>query len=491
MPELPEVETVRRVVDNWVKGRTISGVKILYPSIIDNVSPLEFSNLLIGQKFNNVSRYGKYLVFELNKNVIVSHLRMAGKYLLGYYKNEKNFKQGYEFDLKHYQTDKILKHVCVIFELDNGSILMYQDVRKFGRMQLSDKAHYRADTPLKKIGVEPFSCSPTYLKTKFKGKNVPLKQALLDQSILAGIGNIYADEICYMCNLSPYFLVKDLSDQQLESILNAAQVILTKAIELGGSTIHSFSYANSVDGKFQNEIKVYGHEKKKCEKCGTPIVKTYLGQRGTHFCPSCQALPLPKNVRVVGITGLIGSGKSSVSEAFLEHGYGVLDADAYSRQSLMVGTNCYHQVIKKFGPEILNEDHSINRQKLRQLISADVVKIKQLEKIIHPYVIAKIKAEIKRRSKEKLILDVPLLFEAGLDELCDLVVFVNTEKRTRHQRLLTRDTMPLQEAQSLNERVIAASEKIARSDYVIDNSDTRENTKRQVLHLLDLLEQQS
>ena len=489
MPELPEVETVRLILKDWVVNKTIKDIRILYNKLVDNVKPAEFVSALKGQTFRDVKRYGKYLVFVLDNNVVVSHLRMEGKYYYGHYKGS-SFKEGYEYDPKTAPKDHNLKHVHLIFEFTDGSILMYHDVRKFGRMELSTELKCHSDTPLATLGIDPFLCSATYLKSQFQSHHFLLKQALLDQSIMCGIGNIYADEICYRSELSPFLEVSTLTNDQCTRLVEETKKVLKESIKLGGSTVRSYHASNGIDGSFQNRLKVYGREKELCERCGTPIVKTFLKQRGTHFCPQCQAKPLPSKVRVIGVTGLIGSGKSSVSQVFADNGYKIIDADQLTRDALKPGNACYRDVVKVFSKQILNPDKTINREQLRKLVMNDRKLIIKLEEIEHPYVIRETRKIIKASPRTKFLLDVPLLYEAGMDKLCDLVVFVNTEQKTRKARLVERDTMPLNEANRLNERVIEASEKIYRSDYVIDNSDTKTNTERQVRHLLDLLKAQ-
>lgn len=486
MPELPEVETVRQVLKTWIINKEIINVNIIYPSIIANVEPEIFKNKLIGQKIKEVERKGKFLIFVLDNDVVISHLRMEGKYHYGHYSDNKKFDEGIIYDRRIAKDDKNLKHVHIIFEFNDGSILMYHDVRKFGRMYLESIDEYLQKDPLSKLGPEPFEAKTDYLFNRIQRINKPIKQVLLDQGIICGIGNIYADEICFDCKLSPFSIANKLSKLDCENILISARKILNKAIASGGSTIRTYHAANGVDGKFQQQIKVYGREGEPCYICNTPIVKTSLGGRGTHFCPQCQAKRVSnKNVRIIGITGLIGSGKSSVSNLFKNEGFVILDSDIYSKEALNIGTNSYDQCVKKFSKVILNADGSINRSVLREIVIKDKQNIIDLEDIIHPYVIERTKKEIKNNQDKYIILDVPLLYESKMDTLCDLVVFVNIDEKTRKKRLIERATMPLKHAKDLNKRVISDIEKIRMADYIIDNSLSIENTQNQVKFLIN------
>ncbi|MFA7100265.1 MAG: DNA-formamidopyrimidine glycosylase [Bacilli bacterium] len=484
MPELPEVETVCRILKKWLVGKKITNIRVLYPKIIDNTTPETFCATLKGQTFQDVERLGKYLVFMLDDNVIVSHLRMEGKYYLGHYKGSSS-QEGFEYDLKSSKNDHDLKHVHLIYEFSDGTILMYHDVRKFGRMELMTPATFLVQPPLSKLGIDPFAASGTYLHTQIRNKHCTIKQVLLDQSILCGIGNIYADESLFRAEISPFIEASKLSNAQCDRLVKEIQNVLRMSLLLGGSTVHSYRSTNGVSGKFQEELEVYGKEGLPCPNCGTPIVKTFLAQRGTHFCPECQAKPLPKSLHVVGVTGAIGSGKSSVSGYFAEAGYVVIDADKLAREALKKGTGCYKKVVKHFSKEILDEEGNIKRWMLRSLVVNNRSQIQFLEEVEHPYVIAETKAIIASDPNKNYLLDVPLLFESKMNELCDFVVFVNTDNKTRKERLKTRATMSLKDASDLNARVLEVSEKIAKADYIIDNSDTKENTRGQVLHLLE------
>jgi dephospho-CoA kinase len=187
-----------------------------------------------------------------------------------------------------------------------------------------------------------------------------------------------------------------------------------------------------------------------------------------------------KKVRVIGITGLIGAGKSSVSNILKEYDVEIIDADKISRSSLDVGTLAYQKTIKAFGEIILNEDKTINRSILREITSSDKEQMKILESIIHPYVKEETIRRINESKARYVVLDVPLLFESNMDKLCDLTIFIHCKDDVRLERLVKRATMPLKDAKKLNSQVMSMKDKIALADIVIDNSKDLDFTRNQI-----------
>ena len=368
MPELPEVETVRRVLESWCLNKTVKKVYVYYSPIVNNVSSEEFNSKLVNQNILEVDRKGKFLIFKLNDYSLVSHLRMEGKWHYGHFKNNKFINDGIVFDPLD-KVNKDSKHVHFAIEFSDGNLLMYHDVRKFGRIEIFDKDECFNKEPLTRLGYEPFDSliSPSYLVNKLVKFKGTIKEALLDQSIMCGLGNIYCDEVLFATKLLPSLLAKEIDLNKANELIKESIRILNKAIELGGSTIKSYHAANSVDGKFQNVLQVYGRDKQQCYNCGSLIFKTKLGGRGTHFCPSCQK-SLVKN-RVIGVTGFIGSGKSTVCKEFEKNGYFVLDADKITFDAQRKDQILYNKMLKLFkNYDILNEDLELNRSKIRNII---------------------------------------------------------------------------------------------------------------------------
>lgn len=272
MPELPEVETVRRGLIREVLGRRIVNVNVYYDGIIEYPEVSLFKREIKNQKINDIKRYGKWLMFELDDYFLLSHLRMEGKY----------FVKGV--------LEEIDKHEHVSFVLDNDKELRYKDVRKFGKMHLIPKDKVREIGPLVGLGLEPWDSrlNISYLKYKFKKKRLPIKSVLLDQSIIVGIGNIYADEILFLAKINPYKRAMDLTDSNLEDIIKYTQQVLSEAIAAGGTTIRSYSSVNGIHGMFQQKLLVHSREGEKCSCCFENIIKVKIGGRGTYYCPNCQ-----------------------------------------------------------------------------------------------------------------------------------------------------------------------------------------------------------
>ena len=272
MPELPEVETVKEQLKKRLIGRKIINIDIYYKDMIEYPSVYEFEKRIINQTIIDMKRRGKWLMFELDNYYLLSHLRMEGKYFI-------KTKQDY-----------INNHEHVIFTLDNKEQLRYQDTRKFGRMHLIEKEQVYLQQPLKDLGLEPWDelLTVSYLKERYKKKSIPIKTTLLDQSIIVGIGNIYANEILYLSKLNPYKPTKELSDKDIQNIIDNTKIVLDKAIKLGGSTIKSYTSLDGMDGRFQNELLVHSKENSKCPSCGNKIIKTIIGGRGTYYCSNCQ-----------------------------------------------------------------------------------------------------------------------------------------------------------------------------------------------------------
>lgn len=272
MPELPEVETVVRGLRSKVVGRIIRKVNIYYENIIEYPDVCSFQKKIKNQKINEINRYGKWIIFVLDNYYLLSHLRMEGKYFL------------------KSKGDALEKHEHVSFVLDNDMELRYMDVRKFGKMQLIEKENINKIGPFLEMGLEPWDkkLNTLYLKEKFLRKKLPIKSCLLDQRIIVGIGNIYADEILFLSKINPLKEAISLSLEELERIIDNTKLVLEKAIEKGGTTIRSYTSLNGIHGLFQQELYVHSKEGQKCLICGSDILKIKVGGRGTYYCPKCQ-----------------------------------------------------------------------------------------------------------------------------------------------------------------------------------------------------------
>ena len=343
MPELPEVETVINTIRPHIINKEIEKIEVYYDRLIQSNLD-EFKTKLINQKFINVTRYGKFIFLHLtNDFVIITHLRMEGKFR---FENSHNLRK---------------KHTSAGFFFKDGTSLAFDDTRKFGLMYLSDEANFKETKMIKKLGIEANKISENdyeFLIKKFK-KNKCIKELLLDQSILAGIGNIYADEILFSTKINPFRKGNDISDEKYHEIFKASNEILNKAIRLGGSTIHSFHPSEGVDGKFQETLLCYGKSGTPCPNCNTTLHKDFIGGRGTTFCPNCQ---IDKSLeKGIAITGPIGSGKSTVLNYFKENGFITYSCDE------MVHKLYEKPEISRKISQILNAPFDINNKKTTRL----------------------------------------------------------------------------------------------------------------------------
>lgn len=273
MPELPEVETVKRTLNELIIDEQIKDVIVSWPKMIkapDDVE--EFTLRLIGQSFRSIERKGKFLVFSLDDDVLVSHLRMEGRYGL------------FEKD------DVVDKHTHVHFVFESGQELRYKDVRKFGTMHLFSKGEEDMQPPLSKLGVEPLEEGFTseILGELLKKTSRNIKSTLLDQSFVVGIGNIYADESLFRANIHPERRSNQLSDEEVKRLHESIVSTLTEAVQMGGSTIKSYVNGQGEMGMFQQVLNVYGRKGASCKACGSEINRIVVGGRGTHICLQCQ-----------------------------------------------------------------------------------------------------------------------------------------------------------------------------------------------------------
>lgn len=271
MPELPEVETVRRGLERLVLGRTILSVEVKVPKMV-KTSYQSFLNELPGQRIQAMRRRGKYLVIDFGQLIMISHLRMEGKYLLF--------------------TDQVPtnKHFHLFFKLDDGSTLVYQDVRKFGTFDLLSKNQEEAYFTKKKLGPEPTKKAFKYasFERALMRSDKPIKPLLLDQKLVAGLGNIYVDEVLWAAKVHPETPARELSKAAMKRVHDQTIAILQLGIEKGGSTIRTYRNALGEDGTMQDYLQVYGKTGQPCPRCASMIEKIKLGGRGTHLCPHCQ-----------------------------------------------------------------------------------------------------------------------------------------------------------------------------------------------------------
>jgi len=291
MPELPEVETVRRGLEALLKGDAIKSARVLREASIEYPDVRTFEKSVRGHSFVSVARRGKYLLLQLDDEAgLACHLRMSGRLIVRQGAVKKSPKksasgEGAKVDTREPQF------LRVIFHLESGRELHFEDMRVFGRLWYKPKgASFEQIIPtLAELGVEPFDdLDGKYLQKAFSKKVQAIKTALLDQRVLAGVGNIYADESLFLSGLHPATAAKLIKLHQLELLSNNIKMVLERAIISGGSTLRDYSDSSGVNGKYQNEALVYGREGEPCRKCGALIERMKLGGRSSHYCPFCQ-----------------------------------------------------------------------------------------------------------------------------------------------------------------------------------------------------------
>ena len=266
MPELPEVETIRRTLAPHVEGRCVREVRFHWErTCVGNRA--ETSARLAGQRVVRLERYGKYLLFRLSKggaeSMLCIHLRMTGNLLL-------NGRRG--------------PHTRAEMSLDGGTNLVFQDIRKFGRWQWSECLPPR----LAELGPEPLEIPMDEFAARLRSRSSRLKSLLLNQKFLRGLGNIYADEALFRARLHPTRGAAGVGPIKARHLHSAIQSVLREAIAAGGTTINNYVDSKGSKGYFQLHTRVYGKTGQSCVRCGTPVRRIVVSQRSTHFCPRCQ-----------------------------------------------------------------------------------------------------------------------------------------------------------------------------------------------------------
>ena len=268
MPELPEVETVVRTLEQQIRDEEILKVTVRWPKAVIG-DPDVFAERLQGQHFRSFGRRGKYLIFGMDDLTLVSHLRMEGKYYI------------------QDPDEPLNRHIHIVFQLSGGKELRYHDTRKFGRMEIIERDPDLSD--FHDLGPEPFDEEYTAdrIREYCRGRRAPIKSVLLEQQLVAGIGNIYADEILSASGIRPGRSCARLTQRDRQNIVDNTRLILAEAIKAGGTTIRSYTSSLGVTGMFQNDCMVHGQ--KICRRCGHEIKVKWIGGRSSYYCPVCQA----------------------------------------------------------------------------------------------------------------------------------------------------------------------------------------------------------
>jgi formamidopyrimidine-DNA glycosylase len=271
MPELPEVETVARSLGPHLTGAVLTGAEVSWPRMVGCPDAAVLSAMLAGRRVQGVGRRGKYVVLSLDRGYLLFHLKMSGR-------------------LKVTDaTEPAGPHLRAVFPLADGRQLRFEDARKFGRIYLVEQLE-RVTAPL---GPEPLSdeLSPEEFQRLLARRSGRVKSLLLNQEFLAGLGNIYADEVLFAARLHPLRLARSLTPEEQQRLYQAIRTVLARAVASGGTTLRDRSFLNPEGhaGAFQEEVAVYGRAGDPCPRCGEPIERIVIGGRSAHFCPHCQA----------------------------------------------------------------------------------------------------------------------------------------------------------------------------------------------------------
>ncbi len=458
MPELPEVETVVKTLQHQLGHPVISQAEVFWDNIIAFPDPASFCRLIANQEIVDYQRRGKFLIFRLSRATLIVHLRMEGKFFVYAGPTPKD------------------KHTHVIFTLQDGRQLHYNDTRKFGRMWL-----YSAGQPLAaldSLGCEPWDelLTGAYLH-RFAGKyHLPVKTMLLQQEMIAGIGNIYADEICFRARLYPLTPACFISAEKWDEVIKQTRLILKQAIDQGGTTIRSYTSSLGVTGRFQQYLQVHSREGQPCYQCQTLIIRQFVNGRSTYWCPVCQ----PRKPVVIAVSGSIGSGKSEVMAELGRQNCLTVSCDEINRQLLS------EPAVKKQLAAILNcRPVQIDKERLTGAIYSNPAVKKQVETCLHALIMKEIKGWIAANQKEMILaVEVPLLFEAGWDYYFDYNVVVSATPKAAAGRLSENRHLDAAMIEKITASQWPVGAKEEKADCVITNNGSLAQLQQKTAKLL-------
>jgi formamidopyrimidine-DNA glycosylase len=279
MPELPEVATIRAGLTRLIVGEEVSSVEVLWPKSYQSRAPTDQE--LVGHKVQGIRRFGKLLVIDFDSNIsLMAHLRMTGQLIAA----------------SPQQADSLAlpdRSTRVILTFASGLRLFFNDQRKFGRLVVVPTDRVSSDPFIASLGPDPTdeAFTPAKLTARLASRRTNVKGALLDQHVLAGVGNIYADEALWTAMIHPLTPTDELTGTQIRRLYSAIKSVLTTSIDRGGSTSRNYLSAEGTRGTYLDQACVYGRAGQPCRRCGTQIAKIKVAGRGTHYCPRCQKPP--------------------------------------------------------------------------------------------------------------------------------------------------------------------------------------------------------
>ena len=269
MPELPEVETVTNSIKKHLIGKSFSSLNLIWDKTLHNFTISDFNRKVKNQIIINVYRRGKFIILDFNSCILAVHLRMTGKL---YVKTK---------------LDKKNNHISLFLKFSKD-YLIFEDTRKFGRFYLYNSINY-LDT---RLGIEPLgkNFNENWLIKNLNNKNRQIKQLLLDQSFIVGLGNIYTDEALWISKIHPLSKSDNINTFKVKTLYKAIKNVLNESIKKGGTTIRDYTYDFSYVGNYALNLNVYGRNNQPCNRCNNPLIKIRVAQRGTHICSKCQIL---------------------------------------------------------------------------------------------------------------------------------------------------------------------------------------------------------
>ena len=286
MPELPEVEIVKRSLVKMANNAKIIDIKIKNKNLRYKITNI-FSKNLIGQKITKISRRSKYLIFHFKKKLLLGHLGMSGKILILRKEDKAMFKTSF-----YYDSNIIEKHNHIYFFLSNGFVLIYNDVRRFGFFKLYETIEVKKIPFLNKLGLEPFSKKLTvnYFKKFVKNRKKNIKNLLMDQTFISGLGNIYVNEALFVSKILPFRPCNSLNENEFKKLILNIRKILKSSILKGGSSIKNYKNTLGESGNFQQFFRVYNRKNKKCSRisCKGKVLKIEIANRSSFYCNLCQ-----------------------------------------------------------------------------------------------------------------------------------------------------------------------------------------------------------
>lgn len=459
MPELPEVETVKRYLEKCLIGKTLDAPVIYWKKIVQS-DLQDYSDSLKGHKIIALDRKGKFLIFRLDdSSYLLFHLRMEGKLFLVDKENHS------------------LSHLSLFLPFENDKEgLAFYDTRKFG---VTYHLKEGEESPLDKLGKEPFEMNDgNELLSKIRKSRLPIKELLMDQSIIAGIGNIYASEILFDCGISPFRCGDSITEEEANRILSSSKKILSEAIEKNGSTVHSYLLAPETQGSYQDNLMVYQRKGMECRRCHLSRIESHkINQRSTFYCPHCQHTGIS-----IGITGKIGSGKSLVTSYFKEAGYRTFSCDEcvhslYNDKSFLIN-------LKSEFPMIFNKN--LSKKKLSNLLLKDSSFKKKYETYLYRIVREKTMEFLMENDGYDKAIEVPLLFDAHMESM--FTYLLGTETHLQKEHLEERGDKNIEKRISFN-TINSYDKNKDKLNFVLTTDGTKEELKEKVNALVRKLKE--